>query len=184
MEKSIYPESSVKRILITGPESTGKSDLAVALARSFGGTCVPEYARDYILSLGRSYEYSDLEHIAVQQVNEYAKVDRTGSWLFFDTWLVITKVWFEVVYGRYPGWMDEKIRDAKFDLVLICDTDIPWIPDPVRENGGQMREELMEIYKKEMNKYELNWALVNGTGEKRLDHATYLINKNIPNGKY
>lgn len=183
MEENIHPESSTKRILITGPESTGKSDLALELAKNYGGTCVPEYARDYIGALTRPYEYIDIEHIAHHQAKEYMKADQTRDWLFFDTWLVITKVWFEVVYGRYPNWMDKKIRSANFDLVLICDTDLPWVPDPVRENGGQMREELMEIYKKEMNNYGFKWALVSGIGIKRLERAIYLINKNISHGK-
>jgi len=183
MEKNLYPERTLRRILITGPESTGKSDLAIALARNFGGISVPEYARNYIKNLVRPYGYSDLEHIALQQVKEYADVDPSRPWIFFDTWLIITKVWFEVVYGRFPGWMEEKIRQASFELVLICDTDLPWIPDPVRENGGQMREELMGMYKNELDKYGMNWALVTGAGDKRLEHAVMLIKKNIQYGK-
>ena len=41
---------------------------------------------------------------------------------------------------RFPDWVDEQISQASFDLVLLCAPDIPWIPDPVRENGGEMTE--------------------------------------------
>ena len=183
MEKNLFPDSSLKRILITGPESTGKSDLAVGRAGHYGGTSVPEYARAYIEILARPYEYRDVEYIAQKQAKEYEESGLDQRWVFFDTWLIITKIWFEVVYGKVPSWVDEKISQARFDLVLLCDTDIPWISDPVRENGGQMREELLDKYKNELDRYGLEWALVNGTGNERLKRAMKLINQNFQYGK-
>jgi nicotinamide riboside kinase len=182
MEKIVYPDNSLKRILITGPESTGKSELAVALARHFGGTCIPEYARAYIEVLGRPYEYRDVEIIAKRQAMDYENSGLEQNWTFFDTWLIITKIWFEVVYGQVPIWVDEIIGQASFDLVLLCDTDIPWVADPVRENGGQRREELLEMYKNELDRNGLKWVLVRGTGEERLKQALKLINKNFQYG--
>jgi nicotinamide riboside kinase len=81
-----------------------------------------------------------------------------------------------------PSWLDEKIRVASFDLVLLCDTDIPWIADPVRENGGPKREELLESYKYELNHFSLDWELVSGSGPARLLHARKLIDNKIANG--
>jgi len=171
----------MKRILITGPESTGKSELAHELGRHYGGVVVPEYARKFIEELGRPYQFNDVEHIALRQVEEY---DRSfhPHWIFFDTWLIITRVWFRIVYNRVPAWLDEKIRIASFDLVLLCDTDIPWIADPVRENGGPKREELLESYKYELNHFGMDWELVSGSGPARLLHARQLIDNIIANG--
>lgn len=171
----------MKRILITGPESTGKSQLARALAHHYEGHVIPEYAREYISALGRPYLYRDVEHIALRQLEDYER-SSNAPWIFFDTWLMITKVWFKVAYGCFPDWMDEEIRKARFDLVLICDTDIPWIADPVRENGGAMREELMRVYKKELDYYKLNWKLVSGEGVERFHNASQLIERNLPHG--
>jgi len=182
MEKNIYPDNSLKRVLITGPESTGKSELSVGLARHYGGTCIPEYARAYIEVLGRPYEYSDVDSIAQRQAKEYEESGMEKRWIFFDTWLIITKIWFEVVYGQVPGWVDGKISQASFDLVLLCDTDIPWISDPVRENGGKMREELLAMYKNELDRNNFKWVLVRGTGDKRLKKAIKLINQNLQYG--
>lgn len=175
MEKEIYPDSQLKRILITGPESTGKSDLAAALARHYQGDVVPEYARAYIENLGRPYEFSDVEHIAWKQVKEYDASEQVRTWIFFDTWLIITRVWFEVVYGSVPGWVDDHIRQARFEKVLLCATDIPWVSDPVRENGGEKREQLLDRYKIELDRFGLEWALVTGTGDERLNRAKKLI---------
>ena len=171
----------MKRILITGPESTGKSELARTLALLYKGQVIPEYAREYISSLGRPYQYRDVEHIALRQMEEY---DSSASvqWTFFDTWLIITKVWFEVVYGCCPDWMEEGIRKARFDLVLLCNTDIPWIADPLRENGGSRQEELLNTYKKELDYYQLDWELVSGEGEDRLLKARQLIEKKLVYG--
>ena len=182
MEKEIYPDSSLKRILITGPESTGKSELAVALARSYGGDVVPEYAREHIENLGRAYEYGDVEHIARQQVKEYEASEQLWNWIFFDTWLIITRVWFDDVYGRIPAWIDDHIRQARFDMVLLCATDIPWVFDPVRENGGEKREKLLLKYKYELDRFGLEWALVTGTGSERLNQAMKLINLKFHDG--
>lgn len=172
----------MRRILITGPESTGKSELAQALSHFYGGLTVSEYARDYISTLGRSYLYKDVEQIALKQVEEY-EVSIHPQWIFFDTWLIITKVWFEVVYGSFPSWIDEHIRKARFDLVLLCDTDIPWIADPVRENGGARREKLLNKYKRELDNFKLDWELVSGLGEDRLQLAKNLIDNKIEYGK-
>jgi len=171
----------MKRILITGPESTGKSELATDLSVHYGGLLVPEYARDYITSLGRAYLLEDVEHIALKQVEEY-NTRTHPDWIFFDTWLIITKVWFEVVYGSFPLWMEEHIRNSKFDLVLLCDTDIPWMADPLRENGGARREELLNTYKKELDYFKLDWELVSGRGDARFQSARQMIEKNMNYG--
>ena len=182
MEKEIYTDSPLRRILITGPESTGKSELAAALASSYGGDVVPEYAREHIENLGRPYEYGDVEHIAWQQVKEYETSEQVRNWIFFDTWLIITRVWFDVVFGSVPVWMDDRIRQARFDMVLLCAPDIPWVSDPVRENGGEKREMLLDKYKYELDRFGLEWALVTGTGDERLNRATKLINLNFHYG--
>jgi len=95
--------------------------------------------------------------------------------VFFDTWLIITKVWFDFVYGKHPQWLDLHIRNSKVDLFLLCDIDLPWIADPVRENGGENREKLNLIYQQELNFYGFRYVLVNGIGEMRMENAILAI---------
>lgn len=182
MEKNVHKGNQLKRILITGPESTGKSDLAVALAHNYRGVVVPEYARAYIENLGRSYEYMDVESIAEQQLKQYNDSINEQKLTFFDTWLIVTRVWFELVYDNVPAWIDKGISQARFDMVLLCATDIPWVPDLVRENGGAMREKLLDKYKYELDKFGMEWVLVTGTGEERQDRVLNLMDKKIVNG--
>ena len=75
----------MKRVLITGPESTGKSELAMALAQHYGGITVPEYAREYVEKLDGPCSYSDVEHIARWQQDSYNRSISPGTYVFFDT---------------------------------------------------------------------------------------------------
>ncbi len=162
----------VRKVVITGPESTGKTHLAHSLASCFNTLWVPEYAREYISGLKRNYNYNDVEHIASEQVRlEKHYLRKVQDILFYDTDLIVTKVWFKVVYGRCPGWIDEVILNNLADLFLVCNTDIPWVPDPLRENGGEMREVLMEMYITEINITGAPWKLVTGKGEQRINSA-------------
>ncbi len=172
----------MKRILVTGPESAGKTELAIELAGRFGGLVIPEYARDYVERLTRPYTYEDVEHIAEQQAREYEREYPGWEWLFFDTWLILTRVWFQVAFQRQPAWLDGCIAGAKFDLVLLCAPDIPWIPDPVRENGGPQREVLFERYKQELDSFAMNWELVTGAGDQRSGRARQIIERRIHDG--
>jgi nicotinamide riboside kinase len=182
MEESVSKPSRGKRILITGPESTGKSELAIALSGNFHGKVIPEYARDYVGSLGRPYTFEDVEHIALHQAGSYEGAEQEKGWVFFDTWLIITKVWFDLVFGRVPDWIDRRIRESAFDLVLVCSTDLPWIPDPVRENGGERREMLLRRYQEELELYGYPWELVSGIGSARMECALRKIFEYLDHG--
>lgn len=159
-------------IAITGPESTGKTTISSQLTKYFHGSFIPEYAREYILSLNRDYRYEDLEHIAtiqmesfIQANSEYPKI------LFFDTWLIITKVWFQEVFGRCPNWLLQAIRDYKMDFYLICAPDIEWIKDEVRENGGQRRIELYNKYMEELIELNIPFKIIKGKDLQRFNNA-------------
>jgi nicotinamide riboside kinase len=167
-----------RRILVTGPESTGKSVLSRSLAEHFNGSYIPELARDYISGLKRDYTLQDVLHIAKQQEEQYAATTSAEGWFFFDTWLIITRVWLEVVFGECPGWIDDAIQHARFDAVLLCYYDIPWEPDPLRENGGVMRERLYERYRHILQKNEIDFFIIRGTGDVRRRNAIrYLANR-------
>lgn len=176
MEKGI--EKSIKRIVLIGAESTGKTELVERLSKHFETNFVPEYAREYIEKLNTSYTYEDVEYIARKQVElEEEKYKKANKVLFYDTYLIITKVWFKLVYNKIPNWINQKIEDNNIDLFLLCNNDIQWIPDSVRENGGDMREKLLEIYKEELRQYKCNFKIVKGVGETRFNNALKMVNE-------
>ena len=167
-------------IVITGPESTGKTALVHYLANTFNGTYVPEYARAYIERINRPYTYQDVVKIAGEQVLAYQQDElQSKKYIFYDTWLIITKIWFIEVYGCYPPWIDKKLRTLQMDLYLLCAPDIPWISDPVRENGGESRNFLFMKYQQEIENLGIPYYIIKGKGIKRFRMAEKIINNHF-----
>lgn len=165
-----------KIIVITGAESTGKSELTQQLAGHFDAPFVEEYARTYIEKLHRKYNYSDVEKIALFQKKQMENSNKLNSkFVFLDTWLIITKVWFEVVFNKKPDWIDQVLKTTKVDLFLVCDTDLAWIADPVRENGGEKRNSLQKLYIQSLEKYKFNYRIISGKGEIRFKRALKIV---------
>lgn len=167
------------RIVITGPESTGKTTLAKQLAELYNGRYIPEFAREYVEKLPHRYTFADVEAIANTQIDQYLST-KSGSEqiFFFDTWLIITKVWFNWVFGRTPEWLEDKILESPIDLFLLCRPDLPWEADAVRENGGENRLKLYDQYRNELNHYGFKYVEIGGSGEVRLQSAIDAINNN------
>lgn len=139
------------RIGIIGPESTGKTTLARDIAQRYQGTYVPEYAREYVERKGTTeVTYDELCEIARHQIDELAS--QPDGLYIFDTELLITKVWFDYSFGRWPEWLDEAIKAYPMDLYVLLYPDIPWVPDKARSNGSdEIRLELFERYKREVD---------------------------------
>jgi nicotinamide riboside kinase len=161
-----------KIIVISGAESTGKSELSRQLADHFHAPFIPEYARHYIRSLDRDYTRKDVEIIARKQIQQLRELKQTNPPVIFsDTWLIITKVWFEEVFGSAPDWLEREILKTEIDFYLVCDTDLPWVPDPVRENGGKKRISLQKRYLELIRNYGFDYHVVSGKNEIRFQNA-------------
>ena len=163
-------------IALTGAESTGKRTLAEALANYYRVPFIAEFAREHVRNLHGKYSFEDVEFIARKQIDQYnILVDSNHPIVILDTWLLITKVWFEVVYKQIPDWLENSIRNLRVDLFLVCDTDLPWEADDVRENGGEIRNWLQQKYIDEIEKYGFTYRLVQGSGNKRTENAVDMI---------
>jgi len=162
------------KIALIGAESTGKTSLCNELSIHYNTCWVPEYARTYIETLKRNYTFQDVEHIAKQQ---YAQLNAhyNSPIVFFDTELIITKVWFDVVFNSCPQWINEAIVKSPVNYYLLCSTDIEWIADPVRENGGAMRNQLHQKYEELLKEFMLPYAIVTGMGHDRTTCAVRYI---------
>ena len=175
------------KIAILGPESTGKTVLAESLAKHYNSLWVPEYAREYIEQLNRPYTYDDVCCIAQKQIEqENYSVSRALSekakYVFFDTDLIITKVWFEHLYKQVPEFVTEHLKNGFFDYYLLCSPDLPWEPDAVREHGHD-REFFFKWYQREIELLEKPYGIVSGVGEKRLQCAIEILSPlNPPRG--
>lgn len=147
------------RVGIIGPESTGKSTLAKYLAHRFGGVLVSEYAREYMENLAPSYEYTykDVVAIAQHQVEELSSLN--SDLLIFDTEMIVTKVWFQHKFGKCPEFLLQALSEYPMDVYLLCYPDMPWQPDPVRENPD-IREYLFDWYEREIQALHIPYYII------------------------
>ena len=169
----------LKKIAVTGPESTGKSMISEKLAKHYHTVWVPEYAREYIAALDRPYKLEDIEQIAKGQLErEKAIKEKAQGFLFCDTELLVTKIWAEYKYGQCPEWIGENYRKQHYDLYLLMDIDLRWKPDPQREHP-EKRSFFMDWFKKELEKEKRPYCLVQGAGEERLKNAIRCIEEHF-----
>ncbi len=179
---TINQEQMHFKVGIIGPESTAKSTLSQQLAKHFGAGYIPEYARTYIENLAHPYTYQDVENIAqhqIQQLNTSQSLNlqtsKPSNLLFYDTELIITKVWFLHKYNRCPDFLLEALKQNPIDFYLICAPDLPFIPDPLRENPN-LRDYLFEWYLREIQAQNKPYAIVSGINQARIESAIKAVN--------
>jgi len=162
-------------IVITGPESCGKTTLAGQLSDRWKVPVVKEAARDY-LNNKDSYQKPDLLKIAkIQYQLELQKAESSTGKLVCDTDLLVILIWSEVKYGSCDPWICETFENSlnqksSTRTYVLCDSKVPWQPDRLRENS-QNRDELFSIYLKKILDYELAYIIVEGEPHERLQQV-------------
>lgn len=148
------------KIGIIGPESTGKSSLARYLANRYKGEYIPEYARAFVERKGTTdVTYDELCNIAQHQIEELQNL--SCELVFFDTELIVTKVWFDYAFGCVPEWLEEAIKRYPMDVYLLTYPDLPWVPDKARSNGTDaIREELFRRYEAEIQALNIPYYII------------------------
>jgi NadR type nicotinamide-nucleotide adenylyltransferase len=170
----------LKKFVIIGPESTGKSTLCQELARHFKTDWVAEYARQYLLTHGKSYTYEDLLVIAKGQLaleDAAATATQQSKCLFIDTDMYVMKVWGEFVYGKCDPWILRQIARRHYDGYLLCRTDLPWTADELREYPDLLsRDKLFHMYRDALINQSTPWAEISGQADERLTMAIERVN--------
>ena len=181
----------IQKIVVLGPESTGKSTLCAALAAHYQTIWTPEYARAFLSKNGTKYTYDDLLTIAKGQIQKEEEalaslnkntVDqptpKISNKLILDTDMYVMKVWCEYVFNNCHHYILEQINQRSYDLYLLCDIDLPWAADEMREypDAGP-RIELFTIYKELLINQNTPWGIVSGTGKERTENAIQLIDQ-------
>lgn len=162
------------RIAITGPESSGKTALAIQLASALNVPYCPEAARTYLQNCPSGYTLQDLENIAHLQASWWKKTENIcPSWVAdSDYWVM--HVWQMEKFGCRSEHIERAMRSFEFDIVLVCAPDIPWEYDPLRENRDD-RDRLFELYTRVLKANEINSRIVSGLGTQRLENALAFI---------
>jgi len=199
----------MKKIVIIGPESTGKTTLCEQLAAHYQTLWCPEYAREYLLKNGTDYSFDDLLMIAKGQIaleeeytesivnsqesivgsqksgthdspltTHHSRLTTPNSRLFIDTDMYVMKVWCEFVFGNCHRFILDEIVKRKYDLYLLCNVDLPWVKDELREYPDlENRQKLYYIYKDIMINQSVPWVDISGDYEERLHKAIEAVNQ-------
>lgn len=168
--------SSIKKVCVTGPECTGKSDLSKYLAEHFKTTWVQEYARAYLNKLNHAYQQADLTKIAHGQLRmEDEWLNESNRVMICDTNLLTIKIWSEFKFGNCDQEIITKMNSRTYDLYLLCNIDIPWEEDPQREHPDK-REQLWAIYKAEVAKTGVPFVEISGDRTARLAKGIEAVN--------
>jgi NadR type nicotinamide-nucleotide adenylyltransferase len=137
----------VIRVVLTGSESTGKTTLAADLAAHYGAQLVPEFVRQYAAAKGGPLGTDDHGPIARGQIAlENAHAAGSPALVVQDTDLLSTVVYCNHYFGACPVWIVEAAIERRPDLYLLCEIDVPWVADDVRDRG-HMREEMQALFR-------------------------------------
>ena len=191
----------ILKVVVIGPESTGKSSLCEQLANHYNTEWVKEYAREYLLTNGTEYSYENLleiakgqialEDAAIQLVEDKIKNTNesnstaSSEIILIDTNMYVLKVWCEFVFEKCHPWILNQIVENSYDLYLLCDIDLPWVKDELREYPDlEIREKLYHHYKDLLINQSTPWVNISGNYQQRLEIAINAIDsvriKTIP----
>jgi NadR type nicotinamide-nucleotide adenylyltransferase len=173
MEK--ISESRTIKIVITGPESTGKSTLAKKLSVHFDAPWLPEYAREYLENLNRDYVQADLLEIALgQSLSEKKALKKRPALLLADTSFEVIKIWSEWKFNECHTHINKLLNEQSADLYLLLYPDVEWQHDPLREHPNQ-RLQLFQKYEQLLIENNCFFNVIKGTGINRFKNATKAI---------
>ncbi len=166
-----YYMKNLQKIVITGPESSGKSWLTTKLGEHFNAPYTLEYARIFLEENGADYDFDTLEKIICGHLDYQRKyVEESNGLIFLDTDLINFKVWEEVVFAKTQDFLEEAIADEADHLYLLTYPDLPWEADPLRENR-ENRIEIFERHQREIERLGREYRVVKGKGNERLKNA-------------
>lgn len=169
------------RIVVTGSECTGKSTLARDLAAAYSVDCVPEFFREFISTIGGRPQFSDHGPIARGQkaIEDDYRARAKGRLLFHDTDLLSTVAYCRAFFDRCPDWIQAAAIDRKAPLYLLCDIDVPWVADGVRDRADR-RPEMHQLFETVLTEAGATYVVLRGSREERLTRARPHIDALLP----
>jgi HTH-type transcriptional repressor of NAD biosynthesis genes len=171
--------SGLVKIVLYGPESTGKTTFAKALAAHYNTKWVPEYAREFLqekFDRGEGEcQIQDLLPIANGQIqSENDLAFEANKVLFCDTDLLVTMVYSEIYYGEVDPILEKAALENNYSLYILTGTDVPWVADDLRDAPDE-REEMYEFFRGILMHYDLPFITVKGNEEERMKKVVPII---------
>ena len=179
-EKLRQHKANILKVVLFGPESTGKTTLSRQLALHYNTVWVPEYAREYLQKKWnnerKTCENADMAPIAIGQMKFENKLSKKADRILIcDTDLLETKVYFETYYD---GIVDEELNkyavENQYDMYFLTYIDTPWEADDLRDKPNE-RKNMFDAFESSLKKYKRPYVLLKGDQSKRLQKAISII---------
>jgi NadR type nicotinamide-nucleotide adenylyltransferase len=167
--------STILKIAVVGPESTGKSTLSKQLAAHYKTVWVPEFSRSYCKNLIGPYTLQDELNMFYGQLQiEEQLLPQANKLLICDTTFITVKIWSDHLFGHSPREVLDELQNHPYNFYLLMDIDLPWEDDPLRD-FPHLREHFMQIWHKELRALNANYQVVSGSRTTRLKNAVKAI---------
>ncbi|MGC6425069.1 MAG: AAA family ATPase [Lentimonas sp.] len=168
----------MKRIVLTGAESTGKSTLAAALSGYYGEPWTAEFVRQYVDQKNRELTADDLEPIAEGQFNcEDQALEQAKRFIIHDTNILSSILYANHYFEVTLDWVNERFLERDYTLYLLCIPDIPWVADEGQRESPETRAQLHELFKRSLEKLSLPYVEISGNETERFGVAISEIDK-------
>ncbi|HZH86684.1 MAG TPA: ATP-binding protein [Brumimicrobium sp.] len=162
------------KIVLTGPESSGKTSISKAIADHFDVQWFPEYAREYLLEREGKYDFDDIERIGVEQ-NKLREQNQQTGLKIYDTENTVLYIWSTFKFNKCAPTVKSLLENQRFTHYFLCSPEgIPWEEDPLRENPHQ-RAELFDLYQAQLQKQNVDFTVLKGDFEQRKAKAISII---------
>ena len=180
METGHQISSRCLRVVLYGPESTGKTTLAKALATHYQTPWVEEFARPYLQEKWEKEQsvctLEDLPIIAQGQLDaENKAIEQANKLIICDTNILVTKVWSETHFDGYCApELKTILANTHYDLYLLTSIDVPWEKDDLRDRPND-REAMFTYFKAQLEAYNFPYLVLEGNPKQRLEKAITAI---------
>ena len=170
-------EKSIQFVTVHGPESTGKTTLALALADAFTLPWIAEEARNHIVE-GQSFTEKDILRLAQLQYGAEKKAiqSQESGLILADTNLINFAIWLTWENLTVPSWLIGAIKNQPYRYNLLLQVDVPWVNDGFRNISDQsLRDKWFTLYAQTLDQYGLHYEVIDGDYTSRENMAKSLL---------
>lgn len=165
------------KVLVSGPESTGKTTISKYIAAHFGGIYISEFAREYLEKHGSEYNEKDLLFFAIETTKQYHN-PRKSELEIHDTSLIDIVVWSLYKYDRCDPKIEEMTKQLDFDLIFLATPEVPWTEDPLRENENN-RQDLYDLFVMKLNELDKEYTILHSDKDEREVQVKEIVNRQM-----
>lgn len=178
-------EHFVKKVLITGTESCGKTTVVRKLAKNYLTSWSEEFGKYYeekfLGAYSGNWHVNDFEKIAISQELQNHHAYKTANKVsFIDTDAVVTDFYLDMYLKQNSKLIEEMARKEvdQWDLVIMLEPTVKWVQDGTRWNSeDKVRWELHKKLCKMYDDLGIKYISIGGNYHYRFNKIRNLVDE-------